>query len=156
MSNILLHGLADAVGLVLSGQSPKLFMYIEFHDDDSPTAPSFNKESGVEYYLGLNPTEADFLRVPLIAPLKVDASSGYSSNKMVATAVTQGDEGHLGLSFGGGDTHIIGAAVVLVRDVEDATKDVVIARGYFNPIAVGENQHVSIVFPFTLKVGENA
>lgn len=107
-------------------------MYVEFDNSGGAvTPPAIDPENSLDYYANLAAPQ-DYLRVPLIAASETTVGSGYAlPNSGLISAVTTGSQGIHGLPFSAAsNSRIFGAALVVFRDPEDASKDLVYARAY--------------------------
>lgn len=136
-----------AASLVFSGQRPTFKVYAEFENLDDPeddaTAPSVsgtNADHGIQYYLDLEGSDRDFLRLDLSASPLLFTEDGYESyfaegegNALRIFAQTAGTEGYHGNPFAvANNSKLFGTALALARDPDDATQDLVLARVYFS------------------------
>jgi len=119
-------------------------IYIEFENVASPgdavSIPTFVATDGVEYYQGLS-SPKDYLTVPLIGQPTIGIAPGYEAyftegvdgNMLTFLAQTAGAVGVNGATFSNAlNSKIYGIALVSAPDSGDPTKDIVIARGYYD------------------------
>ncbi len=115
-------------------------MYLEFENTaGSASAPSFDLEDGVDYYLGLTGAR-DYLRLPLtsLPALTVNDAARFEGTGVdfdAATFTTQssGTSGAGGLSFSSGSNSLVfGIALVAAPIWADRTRDLIFARAYFD------------------------
>lgn len=121
-------------------------LYIEYENvvdpEDAITAPTYAATEGLEYYndLALSSTR-DYLRVPLIQAPMLGIETGYqdyfvdgeSGNKLTFFAMSQGTTGVHGKAFSdSANSKVFGAALVAIPTFQDATKDVILARAYYD------------------------
>lgn len=117
-------------------------IYIEFKNladpEDSVDAPEgFAKTVGREYYQALS-APYDYVRVPILfaphADIDPDVSSNFN-NRLTWTAETTATLGAHGQEFSSGEySKIFGLALVVTPDWDDYTKDIVIARTYYDDV----------------------
>lgn len=124
---------------VQDGKSYKIGgMYLEFDNSGSavdPT-PSFTRDSTPDYYRNLTGT-ADFLRVPLIASSGSSTSESFSADNIATfyaqSTGTTGERTTSPLTFSdANNSRVYGAALVVFRDEEDITQDLIVSRIYFD------------------------
>lgn len=120
-------------------------MYLEYENvadpDDIVTVPTFERGDGREYYHDLIFTgNRDFLRVPLSLTPGISIEQGYEDfftpgvdgNRLTFYTQSQGTSGFNGKPFSAGvNSKLFGVALVATPDYNDATKDIVFARSYF-------------------------
>lgn len=119
-------------------------VYAEFQNVGSPgdpaTAPSYDRNEGVEYYTALSGAR-DYLRLPLLSEPALAVASGYGDyfsgedddfNQMTFFAQTSGSAGVNGLAFSeSANSVVLGIALVATPVPADRTRDVVFGRAYF-------------------------
>lgn len=153
-------GLAQAV----SELPHKVYLYLEY-TNSSGNVPDYsaanlipNFSNPKSYYEGL--TNANFLRVPAIKDPNVVTSVAGTTYTSTVTFFAQSTGATLGVIAGGpslGNSSICyGAALVLVLDEADRTKDIVLARAYFTGaqeyITKTSSSQLFVTFPFTVNV----
>lgn len=119
--------------------------YIEFDNSGDPVdpVPSVTRDGGLSYYDALS-GDRDYLRVGIGATSEenTDETKYEAPNRSIFHIYTSGSTGVNGLPFSNGaGSRVYGGALVAVRDIDDASKDIVLARFYF-PSA---NQLVKLV-----------
>jgi len=128
VSNLLLNT-KDGLNYYIGG------MYVEFSNSGLPVnpTPTITRDAGRDYYASLaNPL--DYLRIPI--SLKGDGSSNESlfpeGNQSVFYAQTAGSVGMNGRTFSDvANSRVYGGALVVFRDPDDHTQDLVFSRFYF-------------------------
>ena len=120
-------------------------IYLEFENVGNPvvsvTPPTFDRDEGKAYYDDLSLSSSkDYLRVPLQSNPVLSAASGYedyftesgTGNKLAFMGITTGAVGVHGRPFTTDDnSKIYGAALVATPDEDDPSKDLIIARTYY-------------------------
>lgn len=116
-------------------------MYLEFQNTSDPvSAPAFDAGDGVEYYNALaSSPDRDYLRVPIESAPSIVVAPGYESvlppdrgNRVVFSAQTGSGAGVHGKPFSeGASSKVFGIALVATPVLNDATADIVVARGYY-------------------------
>lgn len=114
-------------------------MYLEFENvadpDDPVTIPSFDTTDGIEYYQGLSQhASRDYLRVFLSGSSvsTTDSDQWPSGNVSQFFSMSSGVVGVHGKTFSdANNSKLFGAALVAVRDAEDAAQDLILSRLYF-------------------------
>lgn len=146
--NQIQYGWAAAVTQLLAGQRGYAIngMYIEFENvelsEDVITIPTFDRSEGIEYFqnLAFSPIR-DFLRVPLLVNPSIGIHTGYddyftegvNGNKLTFFTQSKGVAGYHGKTWSNSvNSKVAGVALVVMPDLEDATKDIVFARSYFD------------------------
>lgn len=121
-------------------------MYLEFENTASPgdpvTAPVFDEYEGVEYYQDLAlSSDRDFLRIPLQLSPSISVEDGYEDyftqdgegNRVSFFAQSQGTAGVHGKAFtAAANSTVFGVALVAMPVPADPSRDVVLARAYFD------------------------
>jgi len=121
-------------------------LYIEYENmgnpDDPVTPPEFERSAGIEYYSDLVYNSLrDYLRVPLIQTPMLGIEAGYENiftegetgNKLTFFTQTQGTTGVHGKPFSdSANSKVFGVALVAIPTFQDSTKDVILARTYFD------------------------
>lgn len=120
-------------------------MYVEFENVSSPedaiTAPAFSAAESSEYYLGLAGSAVrDYLRVPLLPVQEITAAPGFDDvfpagegNKVTFYAQTTGSAGQNGKTFSDSvNSKVFGMALVAAPVPGDSSRDIVVARTYFD------------------------
>lgn len=121
-------------------------LYIEYENmgdpDDAITPPDFERSAGIEYYSDLvYSATRDYLRVPLIQSPLLGIEAGYegiftegeTGNKLTFFTQTQGTTGVHGKTFSdSANSKVFGVALVAIPTFQDSTKDVILARTYFD------------------------
>ena len=144
----------------------KMYLYLEYTNSSGSVPSGYttaaaipNFSTPIDYYNGLQ--NSNFLRVPAIKDPNI-ASTEVSDASATATITFFGQStatttGVLSNSVPFGNNSICyGAALVLVLDEADRTKDIILARAYF----VGSTEYLSktsssqvfVTFPFTVSV----
>ena len=154
---------SDAFAKLLAREDVQIYIFIEYKNEataGTPTPPTVSDLSkGIDYYLndigsGAGDLGIDFLRLPIVSQPYVDTTDAakYEGNRVTFYSQSQTIDGHHGKAFGNNPgtsvSHVWGAALVLVSDVADATKDKVILRCYFDDVIVKPaSGEVSITIP---------
>lgn len=121
-------------------------MYLEYENvadpDDPVTVPTYERGDGLDYYQNLVYTsDRDYLRVPLLLQPSIGIEPGFEDyftegvdgNRLTFHTQSQGTEGANGKPFSSGaNSKIFGVALVATPVFEDPTKDIVLARTYFD------------------------
>lgn len=153
-------GLAEA----LADKPTKMYMYLEFANNSSfvpayTTAASIPNFANPKTYYSSLSTRLDYLRVPAIRQPTTSSSvvgSTYSTSTIfVGQSFPPYTSINNALTFTTGSI-CYGAALVLVPDENDRTKDLIIARAYFTPsseyLVKTASSEVFVSFPFTSSV----
>jgi hypothetical protein len=119
-------------------------MYLEFENvalpGDTVTVPTFNESDDRGYYEDLQISGSrDFLRVPLVAapiisvrPADADLFAVGEGNRVIFHSQSQGGAGIHGKTFSNAaNSKLFGAALVAIPTWSDRTRDVILARTYF-------------------------
>lgn len=122
--------------------------YIEFENVDepedvvsNPTVDPMDTTHGTAYYTSLSGSSVrDFLRVDLLGGARFSPApdfEGYfaagQGNLLTLVAQTAGTVGFHGRTFSNGvNSKICGCALVVAPDEQDQTKDIVVARVYYD------------------------
>lgn len=115
-------------------------MYLEYENVASPgdtvAAPAYDRSGGRAYYDTLSGSGTkDYLRVPMTAAqiTSSDEDDFPEGNVMTFFAQSQGVVGTHGKAFASANnSKIYGGALVALVDPDDATRDVVFSRFYFD------------------------
>jgi hypothetical protein len=155
--------LPKALAQAVAEQPTKMYLYLEYTNNAVPIYTSASSISSSfsdpkSYYSGL--TTANFLRVPAVRDPNVVstvASNTYTTTTTFFGQSTAATTGILSNSQTFGTNSICyGAALVLVLDEADRTKDLVIGRSYFTSsseyITKTASSQVFVTFPFTTSV----
>lgn len=158
--------LPKALAQAVAEQPHKMYLYLEYANSSGNVPSSYTSASAISssfadpkaYYSGL--TTANFLRVPAVRDPNVvssSASSTYTTTTTFfgqSTAATNGVLSN-GVTFGN-NSICYGAALVLVLDEADRTKDLILGRAYFvdssERITKTSSSQVFVTFPFTTSV----
>jgi hypothetical protein len=149
-----LFGGSDILARLIAGQDnyKPAAMYFEYENLGSPgdpiPAPSFERDDGIDYYLGLSgsPTK-DFLRVPLVLNPQIVASSlNFNGNQVNFFAISEGTQGFHGKDFSElSNSEVYGAALVATPVSDTQGDDIVYARSYdFDQVAKDPGHQVGI------------
>lgn len=144
--NQIQYGWAAAVTKLLAGHRGYAIngMYIEFENmtlpGDAATIPSFDRSEGIEYFQDLSFSSVrDFLRVPLLVNPSIGIHTGYdnyfvegvSGNKLTFFTQSKGIAGYHGRTWSDSvNSKVVGVALIVMPELDDATKDIVFARSY--------------------------
>lgn len=121
-------------------------MYLEYENvadaDDPVTIPTYERGDGIDYYRNLVYTGSrDFLRVPLSLQPSIGIEPGFedyftpglTGNVLTFHTQSQGTAGFNGKPFSAGvNSKIFGVALVATPNFSDQTKDIILARTYFD------------------------
>jgi hypothetical protein len=124
--NMVVYGGSDILAKALVGDRDYVvnFMYLEYDNNSSPTAPTVDRSRGRAYYDTLSGTRG-YCRVPLTAAPGFGVSDPeFNGNVLIVKAQTN-DTYENGPGLLDGTSHIVSAALVCVPDVNDSSKDVV-------------------------------
>jgi hypothetical protein len=154
----------DAIARILAGENILIYMYIEFENMDSPgnnpTGSVADIDNDVTYFTGLG-AGRDFIRIAVLKPSQTNASAvEYSNNRVTFIGQvldeTNGVNGNEVFGTDGASifSYIYGAAIVAVPDVNDVTKDLIIARSYFTALEQVIDTAVTVTFPLDFEVNE--
>lgn len=116
-------------------------MYLEYENQADPdvpvTAPSFDRDEGIEYYASLagDPLR-DFLRVPLLANPARGVTAGLEAavafNQLTFAAQSEGSIGVHGKEFSDAvNSKVFGVALVAAPVWGDRTRDLIFGRSYY-------------------------
>lgn len=129
----LLRGSPDGKNWFVGG------MYIEFDNTGSVVDPTpvFDLDEGLSYYNNLVAVaDRDYLRVPLFGSSEGTSNSLLYPNNNIAvfSAQTSGTEGVHGTPFSDAvNSNVYGGALVVFREPNDPSQDLVFARFYLEP-----------------------
>lgn len=153
-------GLAEA----LADKPTKMYMYLEFADG-AGSVPAYTTAGSVPnfaspktYYSSLT-SRLDYLRVPAIRQPTTTNSVVGTTYSTSSVFVAQSSPPYVSVrgnqSFTTGSV-CYGAALVVVPDENDRTKDLIIARAYFTGgseyLVKTASSEVFVSFPFTTSV----
>jgi len=144
LTQMVTSGFAVAKALGLGDSTYQINrMYIEFENVATPatavSVPTFSATAGLAYYQGLV-SPKDYLSVPLLGQSTLSIATGYESyftagvdgNQLTFLAQSAGSAGVNGVPFSNAlNSKVYGIALVSAPDSSDATKDILIARGYY-------------------------
>jgi hypothetical protein len=153
-----------ALAETLSSAPAKVYIYMEYANSSGAVPASFTTASNIlnfsnplSYYSDLENTK-NFLRIPAIRNPAIVNTVGANSGLATTTYIAQTDAASQGVlsgnaAFGTGSI-CYGAALVLAKDDNDRTQDIVMARSYF----VGSTERLTksaaselfITFPLTI------
>lgn len=118
--------------------------YLEYANVAAPgdpvSIPSTARDDDLSYYDSL-PADRDFLRVSLTGTPAIDIATGFESyfiggvsgNRVTFVLQSTGTIGVLGTPFSDvNNSKACGIALVATPEVSDRSKDVILARGYFD------------------------
>lgn len=155
--------LPKALAQSVAEQPHKMYLYLEYTNSSVPAYTSASSISSSfadpkSYYSGL--TTSNFLRVPAVRDPNVTSDvsgSTYTTTTTFFGQSTASTNGQLSNGVTFGNTSICyGAALVLVLDEADRTKDLIMGRSYFvdsgEYIAKTSSSQVFVTFPFTASV----
>lgn len=140
-------GFAAAMALGMGDATYRIrAMYLEFANVGDPgdpvTVPAYDEDDGLEYFQDLAlSSDADFLRVPLIQKPLLSIEEDYedlfvegeSGNKLTFFTLSQGIAGVNGKPYSDSvNSKVYGACLVATPEFGDRTKDVIVARTYFD------------------------
>ena len=163
MITVLTADTPKALAHAMSDSPHKMYMYLEYSNTGVPgglsipqSVPGFPDPSA--YYRGLIST-SNFLRVPAVRdPNVVNSVVGFTSTT-TTTFFAQSSASTLGSNPAGaaltnGTSQCYGAALVMVQDEADRTKDLVMGRAYFTeaPITKTSTSELFVTFPFTVSI----
>lgn len=141
--NLVLYEMTAAIANLLTSGTREYRvsgMYLEYGNVVSPgtavTAPAFTRADGGNYYSALaSSPDIDYLRVPVASGL-VDVSDATlypRGNVSQFLALTQGTSGVNGKPFSDAyNSTVFGGALVVMRDPNDPSQDLVVARHYLS------------------------
>jgi hypothetical protein len=144
--NTLLYAWGHAVAQSL-GRGDRSYristIYLEFENNAGViAAPAFDPEDGIDYYnaLASNPAR-DYLRVPIESTPAIDVGVGFEAflppdrgNRVIFSAQTGNRLGVHGKQFSEAvSSKVFGVALAATPVLNDATADIVVARGYYAP-----------------------
>ena len=138
-------GYAAAMALGYGGTAYTIrYMYIEYENVTSPedavAIPSFGTDEGVDYYELLSESATrDYLRVPMVTEPVLGIASGYEDlfahgggNKLTFFAQCAGSAGVHGKAYSNAaNSKVFGVGLVAAPDSTDHSRDIVVARNYF-------------------------
>jgi hypothetical protein len=173
MQTTILAGACYATALALGFGEPRYrisTIYVEFENVDdtedvvtTPSVDALNPAHGVSYYLSLaDSTTRDFLRLPLPALPTITVAPGWAGafpepghgNTLSIFAQTAGSVGVFGRAFSSAArSKICGTALAVTPVAGDITRDIVVARGYFDSaeqIVKPANAHVGLSWEIPL------
>jgi len=144
LTQLVRSGFAIAKTLGLGDATYKINrVYIEFENVATPatavSVPVFTQYADLTYYQNLLAPK-DYLSVPLLGDPTLSIAAGYGAyftagvdgNELTFLAQTAGTAGVNGVPFSNAlNSKVYGLALVSATDEGDATKDIVIARGYY-------------------------
>lgn len=138
--NEILYGWgASLANLLANTQDGKFYhvggMYFEFDNSGSPVnpTPTISRANTRSYYADLSGTQ-DYLRVPITLRSVTSEDEGTfpDGNMVEFYAETSGSVGMNGLPFSSGaGSRVYGVGLVVMRDPEDETEDIVFSQYYF-------------------------
>jgi hypothetical protein len=118
-------------------------VYLEFENNPGVVAaPSVAAGDGVGYYNALaSSPNRDYLRVPIEAMPSIVVAPGYEAflppetgNRAVFAVQTGGTQGVHGKPFSeAASSRVFGIALAATPVLNDATADILLARGYYDP-----------------------
>ena len=162
MITVLTADTPKALAYAMSDSPHKIYMYLEYTNAGVPglplpqAIPGFSDPSA--YYRNLN-SSSNFLRVPAVRDPNVTSSLVASVSTTTTTFFAQSSLSYSGSNSGGapltdGTSKCYGAALVLVPDEQDRTKDLVLGRSYFtaNPITKTAASELFVTFPFSVSI----
>lgn len=162
MITVLTADTPKALAYAMSDSPHKIYMYLEYTNAGVPGYPLPQVVPGfsdpLAYYWSLIPAR-NFLRVPAVRDPNVISSLVNLVSTTTTTFFAQSSSPYTGSNSGGapltdGTSQCYGAALVLVPDEQDRTKDLVLGRSYFtaNPITKTATSELFVTFPFSVTI----
>lgn len=151
---------ADVMARLLAGNSNWQIgaIYFEFENTaGSPSIPSPQRDEDSSYYindLALETTK-DYIRVPLVIPAGITASSSdYDGNQATFFAITSGTTGVHGKTFDQSvNSKVYGVALAATPDVTEYTQDKLFSRSYigFSPVPKEDGHQIGAQYMVRFK-----
>lgn len=120
-------------------------MYLEYQNGVAAgqvVSPTFTADDGIEYYDSLaSSPDRDYIRAPIEATPSIVVAPGYETllppelgNRAIFSVQTGGTQGVHGKAFSDAVGSVVyGIALVATPAIDDATADILLARGYYDP-----------------------
>jgi hypothetical protein len=154
--------LPRAMAEAISGKPHNMYLYLEYAS--SGTAPTYNDSTAISasfadpktYYNNLG-SNANYIRVPALRDPNVALTSSdpytATTNFFGQSSAAVAGVNPSGAGFGTG-VDCYGAALVLVVDEADRTKDLIMARAYFTDDVLTKSaaSELFVTFPFVTTV----